>query len=207
MSIFWVVALYLIMWLFVSHRNPRIVARVLGGGWSGAVSVCQSSSTARWFTSRQSRKPDIPPPAPWCCQRTQCIAQQLWTLQVKHSCLSFINYLLFCMAWNSVSYRKEEHKLRVFQSKLPRRIFGPKRVKRQDAGENYMPVALTKVVTGPYFVRFPCMGLLEKHGVWIQSEQKGGAASLNFWCWKMHEWPWCPSYGLDHPEYQMSISL
>jgi hypothetical protein len=50
--------------------------------------------------------------------------------------------------------------------------------------------------------RFPCMELHEKHGVWMQNKQKRGTISLNFQCWKMHEWPW----GSNHLVFQISIA-
>jgi len=62
--------LYLIMWLLVSHRNPRIVAWVDRGRWSGAVRICQSTCLTWWFTYCQGWKPDIPSPPPRRCHAT-----------------------------------------------------------------------------------------------------------------------------------------
>jgi hypothetical protein len=50
-----------------------------------------------------------------------------------------------------------------------------------------------------------CVWGYVKHGVRIQSKWKRGTASLNFQCWKTHEWNWCSSYGLNHPEFPISI--
>jgi hypothetical protein len=55
---------------------------------------------------------------------------------------------------------------------------------------SWLSAELATAVTGPHSpLRFVCMGLHEKHGVWMQSKWKRGTTSSNVQCCKMHEWP------------------
>jgi hypothetical protein len=45
-----------------------------------------------------------------------------------------------------------------------------------------------------------------KYGIWMQSKQMRGTTSFNFWCWKMHEWPWCSIEGWNHLKLRVSIA-
>jgi hypothetical protein len=90
---------YLVMWLLVPNRNPRIVGGVQVGGWSGAMRVHKSTRSAQCFASRQGRKPNITSSPSQSCNITN-----------KSHWISFINRadeLIFipfsCDIWMSLS--------------------------------------------------------------------------------------------------------
>jgi hypothetical protein len=63
---------------------------------------------------------------PWCREFREILV-------LLHMCGKLYLYLL-CMGVNSVTFGKE-HRLRLFENKVLRRIFGPKRPTREEVAE------------------------------------------------------------------------